>query len=143
MPNAAQVVDEPVPDNDEPIIVVDKDKEQQYSDVSICFKHEAMPREAKAGIEYLVYEYAKGMITRMLNTRLSDMAQEPDCPFDRASCYDSEYILANTMDAFTIDAMPKEGQAEAATQALLVEAMRAAPSTASQPVSTAAPATST
>ena len=125
-PNAAQVVDELVPDNEEPIIVVDKDKEQQYSDVSICFKHEAMPREAKAGIEYLVYEYAKGMITRMLNTRLSDMAQEPDCPFDRAYCYDGEYILANTMDAFTIDAMPKEGQAEATTQALLVEAMRAA-----------------
>ncbi len=125
-PNAAQVVDEPVPDNDEPIIVVDKDKEQQYSDVSICFKHETMPREAKAGIEYLVYEYAKGMITRMLNTRLSDMAQEPDCPFDMAYCYDGEYILANTMDAFTIDAMPKEGKAEATTEILLVEAMRAA-----------------
>ena len=125
-PNAAQVVDEPVPDNDEPIIVVDKDKEQQYSDVSVCFKHETMPREAKAGIEYMVYEYAKDMICRMLNTRLNDMAQEPDCPFDRAYCYDAEYILANTMDAFTMDAMPKEGQAEAATQALLVEAMRAA-----------------
>jgi len=125
-PNAAQVVDEPVPDNDEPIIVVDKDKEQQYSDVSVCFKHETMPREAKAGIEYLVYEYAKGMITRMLNTRLSDMAQEPDCPFDMAYCYDGEYILANTMDAFTIDAMPKEGKAEATTEILLVEAMRAA-----------------
>ena len=125
-PNAAQVVDEPVPDNDEPIIVVDKDKEQQYSDVSICFKHETMPREAKAGIEYMVYEYAKDMICRMLNTRLNDMAQEPDCPFDRAYCYDAEYILANTMDAFTMDAMPKEGQAEATTQALLVEAMRAA-----------------
>ena len=125
-PTAAQVVDEPVPDNDEPIIVVDKDKEQQYSDVSICFKHETMPREAKAGIEYMVYEYAKDMICRMLNTRLNDMAQEPDCPFDRAYCYDAEYILANTMDAFTMDAMPKEGQAEATTQALLVEAMRAA-----------------
>ncbi len=125
-PNAAQVVDELVPDNEEPIIVVDKDKEQQYSDVSICFKHETMPREAKAGIEYMVYEYAKGMITRMLNTRLSDMAQEPDCPFDMAYCYDGEYILANTMDAFTIDAMPKEGKAEATTEILLVEAMRAA-----------------
>ena len=125
-PNAAQVVDEPVPDNDEPIIVVDKDKEQQYSEVSVYFKHEAMPKEMKTSVEYLVYEYIKGMMSRMLNTRLSDMAQEPDCPFDRAYCYDSEYILANTMDAFTMEAMPKEGQAEAATQALIVEAKRAA-----------------
>ena len=125
-PNAAQVVDEPVPDNDEPIIVVDKDKEQQYSEVSVYFKHEAMPKEFKSSIDYLVYEYLKGMMSRMLNTRLSDMAQEPDCPFDRAYCYDSEYILANTMDAFTMEAMPKEGQTEAATQAMIIEAKRAA-----------------
>ena len=36
-PNAAQVVPEPVPDNDEPIICVDKDKEQQYSQVMVMF----------------------------------------------------------------------------------------------------------
>ena len=125
-PNAAQVVDEPVPDNEEPIIVVDKDKEQQYSEVSVYFKHESVPREDKAGVEYIVYDYFKGMVSRMLNTRLSDMAQEPDCPFDRAYCYDSEYILANTMDAFTMEAMPKEGKAEASTQALIIEALRAA-----------------
>jgi zinc protease len=66
------------------------------------------------------------MITDMLNTRLRDLAQEPDCPFDNADCYDSEYILANTMDAFTIDIMPKEGKTEAATQAAIIEALRAA-----------------
>jgi len=62
----------------------------------------------------------------MLNQRLSDQAQEPGCPYDNAYCYDSEYILANTKDAFTIDIMPKEGQTEAATQAAIIEAMRAA-----------------
>ena len=126
-PNAAQVVDETVPDNETPIIVVDKDKEQRYSEVSVMFKHEAASREDKGNMGYLVYDYIKDMVSGMLNTRLREKAQEPDCPFDQANCYDTEYLgVANTMDAFTMDATPKEGKAEASTQALIVEALRAA-----------------
>ncbi len=125
-PNATQVVREPVPDNDTPIIVVDKDKEQQYSEVSVMFKHETETPEEKVNMDYLLIDYIKDIITDMLNTRLRDQAQEPGCPYDNAYCYDSEYILANTMDAFTIDIMPKEGQTEAATQAAIIEALRAA-----------------
>ena len=125
-PNAAQVVREPVPDNETPIIVVDKDKEQQYSEVSVMFKHETETPEEKQTMDYLIIDYVKDMITDMLNTRFKDLAQEPDCPFDNAYCYDGEYILANTMDALTIDIMPKEGKAEAATQAAIIEALRAA-----------------
>jgi len=125
-PNAAQVVREPVPDNDEPIIVVDKDKEQQYSEVSVMFKHETETPEEKLTMDYLLVDYVKDMITDMLNTRFRDLAQEPDCPFDNAYCYDGEYILANTMDALTIDIMPKEGKAEEATKAAIIEALRAA-----------------
>ena len=125
-PNAAKVVREPVPDNETPIIVVDKDKEQQYSEVSVMFKHETETPEEKLNMDYLLIDYLKDMITDMLNTRFRDLAQEPDCPFDNAYCYDGPYILANTMDALTIDIMPKEGKAEAATQAAIIEAMRAA-----------------
>ncbi len=125
-PNAAQVVREPVPDNETPIIVVDKDKEQQYSEVSVMFKHETEAPEEKKNIDYLLIDYIKEMIVSMLNQRLNDQAQEPDCPYNMAYSYDAEYILANTMDAFTIDVMPKEGMTEAATQAVIVEALRAA-----------------
>ena len=125
-PNAAQVVREPVPDNDTPIIVVDKDKEQQYSEVSVMFKHKTMEPEEKLNLDYLIVDYVKEMITDMLNQRLSDLAQEPECPFDNAYSYDGSYILANTMDALTMEIMPKEGKAEAATQAAIIEAMRAA-----------------
>ncbi len=125
-PNAAQVTLEPVPDNDQPIIVVDKDKEQQYSDVSVMFKHDATPKEEKASMEYLITDFFTDLATSMLNQRLSDLAQEPDCPFTNAYCYDGPYILANSKDALTVDVMPKEGQAEAATQAVIIEVMRAA-----------------
>ena len=125
-PNAAQVVREPVPDNEQPIIVVDKDKEQQYSEVSVMFKHETETPEEKKNMDYLLVDYIKDMITSMLNTRFRDLAQEPDCSFDNAYCYDGEYILANTMDAFTMDIMPKEGKTEEATKAAIIEALRAA-----------------
>ena len=125
-PNAAQVVLEPVPDNDQPIIVVDKDKEQQYSEVSVMFKHDATPKEEKASMEYLITDFFTNLATDMLNQRLSDLAQEPDCPFTNAYCYDGPYILANSKDALTVDVLPKDGQTEAATQAVIVEVMRAA-----------------
>ena len=125
-PNAAQVVPEPVPDNDEPIIVIDKDKEQQYSEVSVMFKHPTETPEEKQDLTYLMVDYIKDMVVDMLDQRLSDLAQEPDCPFDMAYCYDGEYILANTMDAFSMEGTPKEGMSEATAQALIIEALRAA-----------------
>jgi len=125
-PNAAQVVPETVPDNDTPIIVVDKDKEQQYSEVSVMFKHDAASREDKQDVSYLMFDYMKDIVVEMFDQRLSERAQEPDCPYNMAYSYDGPYILANTKDAFTIEVTPKEGQTEAATQAAIVEALRAA-----------------
>ena len=125
-PNAAQVVPEDVPDNETPIIVVDKDKEQQYSQVMVMFKHEAFPKEMKGDVAYMVYDYASSMMADMLNNRLSEKAQEPDCPFIQAYAYDGGYLLSNDPEAFTLVAMPKEGMIEAATQAVVTEAMRAA-----------------
>ena len=125
-PNAAQVTLEPVPDNDQPIIVVDKDKEQQYSAVSVMFKHEATPKEEKSNMDYLIMDYVVNLASDMLNQRFSDMAQEPNCPFINAYCYDGPYILANSEDAFDVEILPKEGQSEAATQAVIIEVMRAA-----------------
>ena len=125
-PNAAQVVDEPVPDNEQPIIVIDKDKEQQYSQVYVMFKHDATSKEEKGDLKYMLEQYATSIMGQMLNARLSEAAQEPDCPFLQAYAYDGNYLFANTKDALTLICMPKEGQTDAATQALVTEAMRAA-----------------
>ena len=125
-PTAAQVVDEPVPDNEEPIIVIDKDKEQQFNDVTIMFKHEATPKERKGDMIYLFENFATGMMSSMLNKRLSEMALEPDCPFLSASAYNDAYLLSKNVEAFTLSVSPKEGQTEAAVQAVVTEAVRAA-----------------
>ena len=125
-PDAAQVVAEAVPDNEQAIVVVDQDKEQQYSIVQVMFKHEAMPREMKGDLMYVLVDYMTDMVSAMLNQRLSEKAQEPDCPFLQAGVYDGTYLLSNNVDAFTLYALPKEGMTEEAVESMLVEAHRAA-----------------
>ena len=125
-PNAAQVALEPVPDNEEPIIVIDKDKEQQENNVTIMFKHEATPKEQKGDMMYLFKSFTTAMMSSMLNKRLNEMALEPDCPFLSAGASDGPYLLSKNAEAFTLSVSPKEGQTEAAVQAVVTEAVRAA-----------------
>ena len=123
--DAAQVVDEQVPDNPEAIIVVDKDKEQQMNIVQVMYKHDPFPESEKNSMMYLVYDYGKWCITQMLNNRLNEKSQDPECPFIQASASDGNYILAKTKDAFTIGILPKEGKMSEAVKAATMEALRA------------------
>ncbi|MDO4511311.1 MAG: insulinase family protein [Bacteroidales bacterium] len=123
--DAAQVVDEQVPDNAEAIIVVDKDKEQQYNIVQVLYKHNAFPEAQKNSALYLIYDYARWCATHMLNNRLNEKSQEPDCPFIQASASDGNYIFAKTKDAFSLAILPKEGQSAEALKAVTMEALRA------------------
>ena len=124
--NPAPVVAEAVPDNAEPIFVVDKDKEMQYSVVDIMFKSDPIPDEMKGNMQYLVINYLKDATIGMLNDRLNELSKKPDCPYLQAGASYSQYLLSKTKDAFAIEALPKEGQTEAALKAALVEARRAA-----------------
>ena len=76
-PNAAPVVAEPVPDNNEAIIIIDKDKEQQTNIVQIMFKHDAIPDSLKSNPMYLVQQYATNLGTQMLNARLGEGGPKP------------------------------------------------------------------
>ena len=125
-PDAAQVVEEPVPDNEEPIVVVDKDKEQAFSMVYTMFKRDAFPKEIKNDQSYLILDFAIRMIGDMLNNRLEEKSKEADCPYIQAIAMDGGYLLANNVRAFNLINVPKEGMTEAATQAVLTEALRAA-----------------
>ena len=124
--NPAPVVAEEVPDNNEPIIVVDKDKEMRFSIVELFFKTDPIPDEIKGNMQYLIIDYVKDAAIGMLNDRLSELAQKPDCPYLQGSASYSQYLLSKTKDAFGIDALPKEGQTEAALKAVYTEALRAA-----------------
>ena len=123
----APIVAEQVPDNAQPIVVIDKDKEQQQSMVELYIKHEAYPDSLKGDMGYLIYSYALTAAQYMLNQRLTETALNADCPFVQASTGYGSYIFAKTKDAFELDVLPKEMSLTAdALKAAFVEARRAA-----------------
>ncbi len=124
--NRALVTAEPVPDNNEAIIVIDKDKEQRYNIVSLMMKHESFPDSLKGTMAYIIADYIKDAAISMLNDRLREYAEKPESPFLQASAGDGAYLLSRSVDAFGLDVLPKDGQAEAALTAVLTEARRAA-----------------
>lgn len=122
----APLVDEPVPDNDTAIVVIDKDKEMRQSVVEMMFKHDVFPDSLKQTLPYLINEYAKGAATSMLNSRYTEAAQKADCPFVMAEVSDGQYIFSKTKDALDISAVPKTTEQTAdALKAAFAEVLRA------------------
>ncbi len=106
--NEAKIVEEPVPDNAEPIVIIDKDKEYQQSMVMLMMKHDADPDSIKQDIEYTLSQYVKQAAISMLSTRFAEAAQKADCPFVGASADDGDYLFSKTKGAFSINVMPKD-----------------------------------
>ena len=125
-PDAAKIVEEAVPDNADPIVIIDKDKEQRIDLVEVMFKHEAIPDSVKGSLEYLIADYLKDVATGMLNSRLSELAEKPDCPYLQAAVNDGTYLLSKPKDAFDLSIVPKEGKMNEAVKTVVAEARRAA-----------------
>ena len=125
--NAEKVTQYPIPDNAEPIIVIDKDKEQQFNIIQVMMKHEAFPDSLKGTMAYLITDYIKNAALSMLNDRLKEYSQKPECPFLQAFVNDGNYLtLTRAINTFQSSFLPKDGQGEAALTAVLTEARRAA-----------------
>ena len=124
--NPAKVTTYPVPDNAEPIFVIDKDKEQKYNIIEVFMKHEAFPDSLKGTMAFVITDYVKSAALTMLNNRLKEYAEKPESPFLQASAGDGEYLLSKTVDALELGILPKDGQQDAAVKTVLTEARRAA-----------------
>ena len=125
--NPAPVVAEQVPDNAEPIVVVDKDKEQTVNFVEMFIKCDPMPDELKASMQYLVIDYVKNAAVGTVNTRLAEYQQDPACPYVSGQMEYGNYIFAKTKDAIGIVAVPKDGKTiEESLSAVYREVLRAA-----------------
>ena len=108
--NAAKVELEPVPDNNEGIYIIGKDKEQQVSMFLVSMKHDATPDSLKNNVSYMVFDFARDVIAEMLNARFTEESQKPECPFLNASAEEGNYLVSRTKDAFTLSLIPKEGK---------------------------------
>lgn len=124
--NAASIVEEPVPDNAQPIVVIDKDKEYQQNFVEIFMKHDAFPDSLKQTLPYLIQGYAKQAACDMINKRFVEAAQKADCPYVQAALGDGNYIFSKTKDALDLSVSPKEMGQTAASLKSAFEVVRQA-----------------
>lgn len=108
-PDAAERVYYPVADNEEPIVIIEQDKEQPVTQALLFYKHDVTPDEMKGSIAYMVENYALSMIGNMLNSRLNELTQEANPPFIYAGTYDGNFFVAKTKGAFTGVVACKEG----------------------------------
>jgi len=124
--NPARIKQEPVPDTNAPIVIVDKEKEQTVQFAQIMMKHDAVPDSLRNTMPVMLTNYAINAATKMLNDRLAEAAQEPDAPFVQGQTDYSAYIYAHTKDAMDLIVVPKDGKLKEATAAVYREALRAA-----------------
>jgi zinc protease len=89
-------------------------------------KHDPMPDSIKTSLVYLLANYMKNTALGMLNSRLGEMAQEPECPYLQAQVSDGTYLLSKTKDALDIVVVPKDGKMNEALQRVFAEVRRAA-----------------
>lgn len=115
----------PVPDNDEAIVVCDKDKEQRVGAVSLMFKSEVYPDSLKAGWPYYMYSYARTMGVNMLARRLQELSLDPDVAFSNAGCNYGEFLVAKTKGALEVQTVPKDQRTYEALKAVATEVFRA------------------
>lgn len=114
-----------VPNNNAPIYVIDKDKEQTSAVIQLFFKQDPIPAELKNTPVFLQMNYTNTLISTMLNARLEELALKADCPFIGAATSYGNYIMTKMKDAFVVYVLPKPGQDAAAVQAVMQEVERA------------------
>ena len=115
----------PVPDNDEPLVSIQKDKEQTVAYALLMFKHDATPREFKSTMPYLFQQFMMGAVASMFAERLHELSRKPDCPYVQAGINFSSYLVAKSKDCVQASIVMKEGKYLDGIAAVYRELLRA------------------
>lgn len=122
--NAAKVEPVEVPDNNEGIYIIGKDKEQRVPLFLISMKHDPIPDAEKNNALYLIMQYGFSVISHMLDARFTELTQDPNSPLLSAGIEFGSYLVSRTKDALTLTIMPKEGRELEGLQAAMRELKR-------------------
>ncbi len=114
----------PVPDNDKPIFVAEKDKEQTRNLVYLMFKTDPVSFEQKNTLDYILIDIVTSLVSQMTDDRFNELMQNPDVPFVQAGADISNYLVSKTKDAFEFQAVAKDGKEAECLQTLMREALR-------------------
>lgn len=106
--NPAERIYYPVNDNDKMIVAIEKDKEQPIILGHLYMKSETTPDSEKNSVKYQREDYINGLITYMLNGRLSEKKQVANPPFMSATVKDGAFFVSRTKDAFSLSISCKQ-----------------------------------
>ncbi len=115
----------PVPDNKEPIVDIQKDKEQEQTFIYLMLKHEVFPDSLKGNIIYSFDSYINSCIGEMFGTRFREILQQENAPFLSASVSVGNYFISKTKGALDGVAVSKDNAYKEALSALYREILRA------------------
>ena len=115
----------PVPDNEEPIVFIGKDKEFPDMEANIMFKSNPLPREMRGTYAYLLNDFMEEAIAGMLNERLNEITRKADAPFTGAAISFGDFLVAKTKDALSLDVSMKENRYTEGIKAVYRELLRA------------------
>jgi len=109
------------------IVAVGKDAEQSAPMAYMFFKFDhPVTRENRNTQMYYAVKYMTDMISSMLNSRLSDIANKPDAPFAQAQIDIDDFFLSKTKSAVSGMVIGKGQDITPAIQAVYREIQRAA-----------------
>lgn len=106
--NPAERIYYPVNDNDKMIVAIEKDKEQPIILGHLYMKSEATPDSEKNSVKYQREDYISGLVTYMLNGRLSEKKQVANPPFMSATVKNGAFFVSRTKDAFSLSISCKQ-----------------------------------
>lgn len=106
--NPAERIYYPVNDNDKMIVAIEKDKEQPIILGHLYMKSETTPDSEKNSVKYQREDYINGLITYMLNGRLSEKKQVANPPFTSATVKNGAFFVSRTKDAFSLSISCKQ-----------------------------------
>ncbi|MDR0988446.1 MAG: insulinase family protein [Prevotellaceae bacterium] len=124
--NPAERIYYPVSDNQEPIVAIGTDKEISSPLVTIDFKTDVFPKDLRNTPMLYAQYYVTNMLCSMLNSRLNELRQSPNPPFNAAGANYGGFMLSMaTKDALSVTALSKGDDIKTALNALLEEIERA------------------
>lgn len=114
----------PIPDNDKPILVAEKDKEMPAALVLVMIKYDLIPREMRNTDASLINDYIESVIQNMLAIRFDEITLKADAPIGNCSVYMQDYMGAITKGSLNLQAIVNEKGSDAALRTVLTELKR-------------------
>ena len=120
--NAAERVYPSVSDNDKPIYAYFEDPETRFPRADVSFKYDKLPFEVRNTLENYMQDVAQNIITMLLNNRLEEYGNNPECDYASAGVYFGNYWVSKTKGAFNLIVLGKNEIEKALNDAAAVVA---------------------